>query len=75
MYRNGCTLLLCQFDRFLSSFLDTGQLQSGDLYNGAAQLLGKLAYVDLVTVFIHNIDHVDSHDNRDTQFHQLCAQI
>jgi hypothetical protein len=75
MYRNGCTLLLCQFDRFLSSFLDTGQLQSGDLYNGTAQLLRQLRNVDLVTVFIHNIDHVDSHDNGDTQFHQLCAQI
>jgi len=75
MYRNGCALLLCQFDRFLGSVLDTGQLQSGDLYNGAAQLLRKLGYVDLVAVLVHDIDHIDSHDNGDTQFHQLCAQI
>ena len=75
MYRNGCTLLLCQFDRFFGSVLDTGQFQSGDLNNGAAQLLRQLRNIDLVTVFIYNIDHIDSHDNGDTQFHQLCAQI
>ena len=75
MYRNGCALLLCQFDRFFGSVLDTGQLQCGDLNNGAAQLLRKLAYVDLVSVLVHDIDHVDSHDNGNTQFHQLCAQI
>ena len=75
MYRNCCTLLLCQFDRLFGSVLDTGQFQSGDLYNGAAQLLRKLAYVDLVAVLVHDIDHVDSHDNGNTQFHQLCAQI
>ena len=75
MYRSCCTLLLCQFDCLPGSILDTGQFQSGDLNNGAAQLLRKLAYVDLVAVLVHDIDHVDSHDNGNTQFHQLCAQI
>ena len=75
MYHNCCILLLCQFDCLFGSVLDTGQFQSGNLNNGAAQLLSKLCYVDLVAVLVHDIDHVDSHDNGDTQFHQLCAQI
>ena len=29
----------------------------------------------LVTRFFYQVHHVDSHNNRNTQFHDLCGQI
>ena len=48
-----------------------GTLQGRDLYHLAAQLAGKLFYIDLIAVFLYQIHHVDGDDDRDAQLGQL----
>ena len=59
----------------LGGFHNAGSLQSGDLDHFAAQLTGQLVNVDLVAILLDHVHHVDGHDHRDAQLHQLGGQI
>ena len=74
MLRNGFGGL-CRLDRRFRRFHDSGTLQGGDLHHLAAKLLCQVGCVQLVAVLFHDIHHVDGHDNRNAQLHQLSGQI
>ncbi len=60
---------------YLSCLHHAGALECGDFHNPAAQLLREVLGVDLVPVLAHHIHHVDRHNHRNAQFHELCGQI
>ena len=54
---------------------NAGTLQGRDLYNLAAQLAGKLFYIDLIAVLLHDVHHIDGNDDRDAKLGQLGGQV
>ena len=52
-----------------------GPLQRGDLHHLAAQLAGKLFYIDLIAVLLHDVHHIDGDDDRDAKLGQLGGQV
>ena len=69
------TFFLCNLHCFISSFFDSGSFQSRDGYNFTAQLFRQFVDMYFVSVLFNNIHHIDSHDHRNTKFHDLCGQI
>ena len=49
--------------------------QGGYLHNLAAQLPGQLCNIDLISVFLDHIHHIDRDHNRNSQLGQLGGQI
>ena len=62
-------------DGCFRGFHNACALQSGDLQNRAAQLTGQLLDVDLVSVLLDDVHHVDRHDDRDAKLGQLCGEV
>lgn len=62
-------------NRKVSRFLDAGALQRGDFHDLAAHHLFQLLNVNLIPIFLDDVRHVNSHDNRDAQLQKLRAQI
>ena len=75
MYGMECVLLLCDGYRLLCRLLDTGTLQGRNLNNLAAETLAQLICVDLVAILLYDVHHVDCHDHRNAELHDLCGQI
>ena len=75
MYGMECVLLLCDGYCLLCRLLDTGTLQGRNLNNLAAETLAQLICVDLVAILLYDIHHVDCHDHRNAELHDLCGQI
>ena len=74
VHRNGFGLLR-RLDGFLCSGLDARAFQCGDLHDLAAQLVGKLADVDLVAVLANHVNHVDCNHNRNSKLGQLRGEV
>ncbi len=70
VHGNGLAVLR-GVDGSLGSGHNTVALQGGDLNDLAAQRLGQLVDVDLVTVLADDIHHVDGDDHGDAQLGQL----
>ena len=62
-------------DGCFRGFHNACALQSGDLQNRAAQLTGQLLDVDLVSVLLDDVHHVDRHDDRDAKLGQLRGEV
>ena len=74
---NRCSSMtvLRESHSLFSRIRDSVALKSGNFNYVAAKLLCEGFRVDPIPVFLHNIHHIDSHDNRNSQLHQLCGQI
>ena len=74
-------MLRCRFavpsrlDRGFSRLHNADLLKRRDLKHGTAKLFGKRINRDRVTALADDIDHIDRHDNGNTQLGQLCGQI
>ena len=67
----GVLLAARQRRGFLCGLQRTGSLERGGFHNLAAQLLGELHHVNLVSVFLHEVDHIQRHNGWDTQLEDL----
>ncbi len=59
----------------LGSFVAALALKRAHLDHLAAHGVAQLLQVDLVAVLAHKVDHVDSHDDRDTQLDKLSGKV
>ena len=74
VHRNGFAVL-SSVDSSLCSLCDTCSLQCRDLNYLAAELTGKLGDVDLISVFLYNVHHVDGNYNRNTELGELGGEV
>ena len=74
MHRNRLAVL-CRVNRRFRRFHHACVLQGGDFNNLASKLSGKLFGIDLVSVFLYDIHHIDGNNHRNTEFRQLSRQI
>ena len=65
--------LLRQFNGQRRSFLNSCLFQCRNRDDLAAQRLGELLRVDLIAVFVDDVDHIDGNDDRNAQLQQLCG--
>ena len=75
MRRFGGLLASGQLRRFLSGLHSALALEGAHLHHSAAQRFGKLFQVDLIAVFMHQIDHIHRHNHGQPQLDQLRGQI
>ena len=67
--------LLCHFDRLIDQLVAAVSLESTDRNDWTAQLFAQLRDVDAVSVFVHDVHHVQRDDGRNVQFQKLCGQV
>ncbi len=75
MFRFGDGLMLGRPGGEISQFFDAGAGTGRNLKHRAAHGFSKRLRVDDVPVGTDHIHHVDGHDDRDPQFHQLGRQV
>ena len=66
MHRNSLAVL-CRIDSSFRSIHNAGAFQSGNFNHLAAKFTGKLLRINLISVLLHNIHHVDGNNNRYTK--------
>ena len=73
--RNHLLLSLHSLHYSINSLVYPGSLEGRDLHHGTAKLGRKPLYINLISLFGHNIHHVYSHHHRKPQLGQLSGQI
>ena len=68
-------LIHSEFHRLFSRFPATLALQRRDLYDWAAQLGGEFVEINDVAILFDKVHHIDGHDHRQTDLHQLCRKV
>ena len=66
---------LSSLNNCIGCFLDTCILQSRNLIYRTAAYFTQFLNVDVITILLDKVHHVDGHNNRNTKFHKLCCQI
>ena len=72
--RDGLCSRRCGYCR-LCRLRYSGPLKSGYLSDLTAELMRELLCIDVVTVLLYDVHHVDGDDNRYTELGQLCRKI
>ena len=67
--------LLSLINRAGSNLFHALVLQSADLINGAAEHSAKFRCVDLIAVLSDQIHHIDCHDYRNAELHELSRKV
>ena len=68
-------IFLSEFYNCVSSFLNTLAFKSRDFIDRAACFLRKFLSVDNIALFLENIEHIYSDNNRNTKFCKLSSKI
>ena len=66
---------LCGLDCRFRRFHHTVSLQGGNLHHFTAQLAGKILRIQLITVLLHNVHHIDGNHHRYAKLYQLRGQV
>ena len=64
-----------ELHRLFSRFPATLPLQRRDLYDRAAQLGGEFVEINEVAILFDKVHHIDGHDHRQTDLHELCCKV
>ena len=72
--RNGLRTL-CRFYGLICGCRDAVTLKCRNNNHFASKLTREFFDVDLVSVFLYDIHHVDGYNNGDPEFRKLCRQV